>query len=174
MGAGNSRDPGPARLRLEAKRGARRLLQPIGGEIVLATATTDSLVDTSRYDGTESQKRERSCHELRGPGAARKQGLGGRRRQIAYDRRSVRETAAAAIGVYETTNLTRLGEEQGGWLPRKKGLAVLWPRRGSLGHRFQRRALSNGGSKSGGAGVPVPYEIPPSPEFEAPVRFVGK
>ena len=34
VGAGNSRDPGPARLRPEAKRGARWLLQPIGEEIV--------------------------------------------------------------------------------------------------------------------------------------------
>ncbi len=34
VGDGNSFDPGPARLRQEAKRGARWLLQPIGEEIV--------------------------------------------------------------------------------------------------------------------------------------------
>jgi hypothetical protein len=34
VGDGNSRDPGPARLRQEAKRGARWLMQPIGEEIV--------------------------------------------------------------------------------------------------------------------------------------------
>jgi hypothetical protein len=34
VGAGNSRDPGPARLMQEANRGARWLLQPIGEEIV--------------------------------------------------------------------------------------------------------------------------------------------
>ncbi len=45
-------------------------------------------------------------------------------------RRSVRETADAAIGVYVNTNPTRLGEEQGGMLPRKRGTAVSWPRRG--------------------------------------------
>ena len=33
-GAGNSSDPGPARLRQEAKRGAWWVLQPIGEEIV--------------------------------------------------------------------------------------------------------------------------------------------
>jgi hypothetical protein len=52
------------RLKQEAKRGARWLLQPIGEEIVPATTTTDVLVNTSRFDGTESQKRERSCQEL--------------------------------------------------------------------------------------------------------------
>ena len=31
--AGNSSDPGPARLRQEAKRGARWLMHPIGEEI---------------------------------------------------------------------------------------------------------------------------------------------
>jgi len=84
VGAENFRDPRPARLRQEAKRGARWLPQPIGEEIVPAATTTGDLVDTSRSDGKESQKRERSCPELRGPGAARKHGLGGRRRQIVY------------------------------------------------------------------------------------------
>jgi hypothetical protein len=67
-------------------------------------------------------------------------------------RRSVRETAAAAIGVFVDTNLTRLGEEQGGKLPRKKGTAVLWPRRGRYIRCLHRRALSNGGSRSSDAG----------------------
>jgi hypothetical protein len=41
VGAGNSYDPGPARLRQEAKRGAQwRLQPPIGVEIGDATATT--------------------------------------------------------------------------------------------------------------------------------------
>ena len=84
VGAGNSGDPGPARLRQEAKRGARWLLQPIGEEIEPATATTDVPVNTSRSNGTEFQKRERSCQELRGPGAERKHGPRGRRRQIAH------------------------------------------------------------------------------------------
>jgi hypothetical protein len=39
-------------------------------------------------------------------------------------RKGVRETASAAIGVYVNTNLTRLGEDQGGRLPRKRGTAV--------------------------------------------------
>ncbi len=85
----------------------------------------------------------------RGPhGSTALEGGGGGLRTM---RRSVRETAAAAIGVYVDTNLTRQGEEQGGRLPRKKGIAVLWPRRGRWGQRLYRRALSNGGSRSGGA-----------------------
>ena len=48
-----------------------------------AEATTGVLVNTARFDGRESHKRERSCLELRGPGAARKHGPGGRWRQIA-------------------------------------------------------------------------------------------
>ena len=58
----------------------------------------------------------------------------------------VRETAAAAIGVQEYTNPTRLGEEHGGKLPRKKGTAVSWPRRGRMGLRLHRGAFSHGGS----------------------------
>ena len=88
--------------------------------------------------------------------------------------RSARETAAAAIGVCETTNLTRASEEQGGRLPRKKGTAVLWPRRGRWGQRLYRGAFSSGGNRTGGAGFPVPYEILSSPGFEAPARFVEK
>jgi hypothetical protein len=64
----------------------------------------------------------------------------------------VRNTAAAAIGVQEDTNLTRTCEEQGGRLPRKKGTAVSWPRRGRKGLRLHRGASSHGGSGSGGAG----------------------
>jgi len=60
VGAENSRDPGPAWLRQEAKRGARWLLQPIGEEVVHAAATTGVLVNTSRSNGTESQIKERS------------------------------------------------------------------------------------------------------------------
>ncbi len=52
----------------------------------------------------------------------------------------------------KNTNPTRPGEEQGGRLPRKKGSAVLWPWRGRWGQRLRRRALSNGGIRSGGNG----------------------
>jgi hypothetical protein len=64
----------------------------------------------------------------------------------------VREIAAAAIGVQEDTNPTRPGEDQGGKLPRKKGTAVSWPRRGCMGLRLHNGASSHGGSRSGGAG----------------------
>ena len=49
-----------------------------------AAATTGVPVNASRSDGKEFQKRERSCKELSGPGAARKRGPGGWWRQIAY------------------------------------------------------------------------------------------
>ena len=62
------------------------------------------------------------------------------------------ETAAAAIGVREDTNPTRPGEDQGGRLPRKKGTAVTWPRRGCRGLRRHIGASSHGGTRSGGAG----------------------
>ena len=74
----------------------------------------------------------------------------------------IRETAAAAIGVNENTNPTRLGEEQGGKLPRKKGTAASWSRRGRRGLRLYRGASSHGGNRSG---FPAPYGILPSPVF---------
>ena len=49
-----------------------------------ATTTTGVLVNASWSDGTEFQKRMRSYEELSGPGAARKHGPRGWRRQIAY------------------------------------------------------------------------------------------
>ena len=88
--------------------------------------------------------------EDQGPhGSTVLEGGGSRSRTL---RKSVRETAAAAIGVYKDNNPTRPGEEQGGRLPRKKGTAVLWPRRGRRGQRLHRGAFSNGGIISGGAG----------------------
>ena len=78
--------------------------------------------------------------------------LEGRRGISRTRRRSVRETAAAAIGVYVDTNPTRPSEEQRGRLPRKKGTAVLCPRRGRWGQRLHRGAFSNVGSRSVGTG----------------------
>ena len=58
----------------------------------------------------------------------------------------VRETAAATNGVYEDTNPTRPGEEQGGKLPRNKGTTVSWPMRCRKGLRLHRGASSHGGN----------------------------
>ena len=67
------------------------------------------------------------------------------------------------------------GEEQGGRLPHKKRTTLSWPRRGRRGLRRHREAFSHGGSRPyGGPGLAAPYEILPSPGFEAPARFVGK
>ena len=68
---------------------------------------------------------------------------GGRSRTL---RRSVRDTAAAAIGVYGDANPTSSGEGQGGWLPRNKRTSVSWPRRGRMGLRLHRGASSHSGS----------------------------
>jgi hypothetical protein len=61
VGARNFRDPGPAWLRQEAKRGALWRLHPIGEEIVRCSATTGVLFNTARSDGIEFQKKVRSC-----------------------------------------------------------------------------------------------------------------
>ena len=75
----------------------------------------------------------------------------------------VRETAATANGVLEDTTPTRLGEEPGGMLPRKKGTVVSWPRRGRRGLRRRNGASSYGGYRSrtafqgtGAAAAPEP------------------
>ncbi len=87
----------------------------------------------------------------------------------------VRETAAAVIGVYKDTdpNIQARRREA---LPRKKGVAVLRPRRDRMARvcvfaahierclSFSRRCMR----------IPVPYGILPSPVFEAPARFVMK
>ncbi len=97
----------------------------------------------------------------RGPhGSTVMEGDGGRSHTL---RRSARDTAAAAIGVYGDINPTSSGEEQEGWLPRKKRTSVSWPR---LGRRGMRLASSHGGCGT--------YRPMPSPGFEAPARFVGK
>ena len=80
----------------------------------------------------------------RGPhGSTVLKGSGGRSLTL---RRSVRDTAAAAIGVNGDSNPTSSGEEQGGWLHRKKRTSVSWPRRGRKGLRLYRGASSHGGS----------------------------
>ncbi len=80
----------------------------------------------------------------RGPhGSTVPEGGGDRSRTL---RRSVRDTAAAAIGVHGGTNPTSSGEEHGGRLPRKKRTSVSWPRRGRRGLRLHRGVSSHGGS----------------------------
>jgi len=62
-------------------------------------------------------RRAARSSEDRGPqGRTVVEGGGGRSRTL---RRSVRETTAAAIGVYVDTNPTHPGEDEGGMLPRK-------------------------------------------------------
>ena len=104
--AGNSRDPGPVWLRQEAKRGAqwRRLQSDRGGDRAAAAATSGVFLNTARSGGIEYQKREEEMNESLQTVAARKpvrRGDGGRRSRAL--RRSVRESAAAAIGVQENT-----------------------------------------------------------------------
>jgi len=78
-------------------------------------------------------------------------------------------------GRHQTADFKCPGEEQGGRLPHKKRTTLSWPRRGRRGLRRQREAFSHGGSGPyGGPGLAAPYEILPSPGFEAPARFVGK
>ena len=75
-----------------------------GGDRAAAAATSGVLFNTARSDGTEYQKREEEMNESLRTVAAMKpvrRGGGGRRSRTL--RRSVRESAAAAIGVQENT-----------------------------------------------------------------------
>jgi len=61
VGARNSRNPGPARLRQEAKRGAQwRLQPPIGEEIVRCSRHYRCFLNTARSDGMDIKTKERS------------------------------------------------------------------------------------------------------------------
>jgi hypothetical protein len=79
----------------------------------------------------------------------------------------VQQTAAAAIGVQGDTNPTRPCEEQGGRLPRKKGTALSWPRRGRRGLRRHSGASSYGGSKSRTAFLGTGVAAAPEPKAPA-------
>ena len=74
VGARNSRDPGPARLRQEANRGARWLLQPIGEEIAGCSRHDRCFFDTARTDGIEISMWHEKMNESLQPRAARKRG----------------------------------------------------------------------------------------------------
>jgi hypothetical protein len=106
--------------------------------------------------------------EDRGPqGSVVWEAGGGRSRA---PRRSVRESAAAAIGVSKNTNPPlRPDGEQGGRLPRKKRTTTPWPRWGCRGLHRHSGAFSIGGSRPyGGSGIPAPYGILPSPVRPGP------
>ena len=137
VGAGNSGDPGPA------GRGRRLSGEHSGGCAArsgrrsgVAAATFGVLLNTARPDGIEYQKRRgafKSPYMDRGPQGSAVQwcGGGGRSRTL---RRSVRESAATATGVWETpTRYVQEGDREESSL--KKKTTVLWPRRGRRGLR---------------------------------------
>ena len=87
VGAGNSFDPGPARLRHEAKRGALWRRQPlIGEEIGRCSRHNGCFLNTARSAGTDIRKGRGAGSEAqknRGPrGSAVRWGGGGRSRTL--------------------------------------------------------------------------------------------
>ena len=86
----------------------------------------------------------------------------------------VRETAAAAIGVYEDANPTRLGEEQGGDCLARKRPRCRGRGETAWDYVFTVEPFRTAAVDRAVPGLPVPYGILPSPVFEAPARLVGK
>ena len=137
------------RLRQKAKRGARWQLQPIGEEIVVC----------NRHHRC-SLKNRPVCRDIiseKGEELPRAQKTRGRKEARSWRAAAadcvhcggvIWKTAAAAIGVLGDTTPTRPSEEQGSNLPRKKGTAVSWPRRGRRGMRRHNGASPYGGSRS--------------------------
>ena len=86
----------------------------------------------------------------------------------------IRKNVVAAIGVYENTNPTRLGEEpRGGYLARK-GPRCRGRGEGAGDCVFNAKPFRTAAVDRAVPGLPVTYGILPSPVFEAPIWFVGK
>jgi len=89
-------------------------------------------------------------------------------------RRSVRQSAAAAIGAQENTKPYTSRRGAGRRCPARKGLRCCGRGEADGDSVFTAEPFRTTGADRAVPGFPVLYEILPSRGFEAPARFVGK
>ncbi len=154
VGAENSRDPGPARLRQETKRGARWLLHPIGEEI---SEKGEELLGAQRTGGRTEARSWRATAADRVP-------CGG-----VYDRGP---PPPSAFTWTPTPHVQARSGEAG--CPARRGPWCRGRGEAAGDSVFTAELFRTAAVDRAVPGSPVPFEILPLPGFEALARLGGK